>query len=47
MFGIPLYFGMRGNTLNWAIGFIAGLDFLYILPPFSYLLTGKTRERAH
>ncbi|PLN85997.1 putative sugar transporter [Aspergillus taichungensis] len=28
MFGIPLYFGMRGNTLNWAIGFIAGLDFL-------------------
>lgn len=29
MLGIPRYFGLRGNGLNLAISWIAGLDFLY------------------
>jgi hypothetical protein len=31
MFGKGRYFGLRGSKLNYAVGIIAGIDFLYVL----------------
>jgi len=31
MFGGGRYFGLRGRRLNYAIGLIAGVDFLYVV----------------
>lgn len=30
MFGNGKYFGLRGKKLNYAVGIIAGIDFLYV-----------------
>lgn len=30
MLGIKKYYGLRGDSLSYAISFIAGLDFLYV-----------------
>ena len=32
MFGNTRYLGLKGLKLNIAVGFIAGLDFLYVVP---------------